>query len=190
MRCESHACKRVVTMIFQLVERRRFATPPRIAGTTAHGRNTTADSVGKTHCSGDTIATALAPPYLGESLVQNVSHLQLGGGASKGSETGCKTWRSPEFIINRRSSLVSEKYRRTKLAGPRTAPSIPPELCFRNRESSRRNVRRSRCRSYSSRFSSRSEKSSLHREKASGSSGAGKLRNVSSAVSDKNGESN
>ena len=40
------------------------------------------------------------------------------------------------------------------------------------------------------RFFSRSEKSSLHRENASGSSGAGKLLNVSSSVSDKNGASN
>src|SRR5262245_57308811 len=153
MRCESDACKRVAV---NFKERR---LPSRHVLRT--GRNTTADSAGKTHCSGDTMVTALAP-YRGESLVQSVSHLQLGSGASKGSEAGCKTWRSPKFIINRRSSLVSEKYRRTKLAGPRTVPSTPPELCSRNRESSRRNLRRSICRSYSWRFSSRSEKSSLH----------------------------
>jgi len=109
------------------------------------GRNATVDSAGKTHCSSVASAIESAPPYRGASLVQSVFHLKPDGGASKGSPAGFKICRSPKFTMSRRSSFSSEKYLRTKLAGPRTAPSIPPELCSRNRESSRRNFRRSMC---------------------------------------------
>jgi len=55
------------------------------------GRNATVDSAGKIHCSGVAVAIMPAPPSGGESLAQSVSHLQPDGGASKGSEAGCKT---------------------------------------------------------------------------------------------------
>src|SRR4029079_9710903 len=92
-------------------------------------RRTTAVSVGKIHCAGVAVITAPVPPYRRESLVQSASHRQFCGGASKGSEAGCKTWRSPKFTNSKRSSLPSEKYRSTKLVRPSTAPSIPPEFC-------------------------------------------------------------
>jgi hypothetical protein len=109
-------------------------------------RRATAVSPGNTHSAGVALMTAFAPPYRCESLVQSGSHLQPGQGASKGSEAGCNTWHPPRLISKSRSSFRLEKYRSTKLAGPSTAPSIPPELCSRNRESSRRNLRRSMCR--------------------------------------------
>src|SRR5215217_4049364 len=100
------------------------------------GRNATVDSLGTSHCSSVASAIESAPPYRGESLVQSVSHLKPEGGASKGSAAGFKNCRSPRLMRSKRSSFCFEKYLRTKLAGPRTPPSIPPELCSRNRESS------------------------------------------------------
>src|SRR5215213_3537807 len=83
------------------------------------GRNATVDSAGKRYCSLAASPIECAPPYRGASLVQRVSHLKPVGGASKGSVAGFKICRSPRFTKSRRSSLSSEKYLRTKLAGPR-----------------------------------------------------------------------
>src|SRR5262249_61988166 len=103
-------------------------------------------SRGKTHRSGVSTGTCPIPPKRGDSLVQRVSHLQPDGGASKGSAAGCKTCICPKFTSNKRSSVSAEKYLRTKLFGPRTAPSTPSQGCRRKRESFRRSLRRSMCR--------------------------------------------
>src|SRR5262245_46949664 len=96
------------------------------------GRSTTLDAPGKLHCPGVAVAIASARPYRGESLVQSVSHRYPAGAASKGDEAGCNTWRCPKFTNSSRSSFSFEKYRRTKLVGLSTAPSIPAENCSRN----------------------------------------------------------